>query len=238
MDCVFAVFVFSPFSRFRVFVFSRFCAWRFRVFAFSRFRVPPAASPRPGHRFRVHSPNCSTGFRKVGFDHCFPATTISVAGWDRWIKQGTCCAWSECSSPPGWDGCAVAVVGRTSNAPCARRPLRKDDGVNWWKKNSMGFLEGKKKEQFFGKKFEDHGFCVIYGISFSWEDFEVAPLREKKDTVGMFFRQRVGPGRGYFDRKWWALLSWGALLFGGHYVPRNLQAWEVKIIYDVCFIYM
>ena len=47
--------VFSPFSRFRVFVFSRFRAWRFRVFAFSRFRVPPAASPRPGHRFRVHS---------------------------------------------------------------------------------------------------------------------------------------------------------------------------------------
>ena len=42
------------FSRFRVFVFSRFRAWRFRVFAFSRFRVPPAASPRPGHRFRVH----------------------------------------------------------------------------------------------------------------------------------------------------------------------------------------
>ena len=31
--------VFSPFSRFRVFVFSRFRAWRFRVFAFSRFRV-------------------------------------------------------------------------------------------------------------------------------------------------------------------------------------------------------
>ena len=38
--------VFSPFSRFRVFVLG--------VFAFSRFRVPPAASPRPGHRFRVH----------------------------------------------------------------------------------------------------------------------------------------------------------------------------------------
>ena len=33
--CVFAVFAFSPFSRFRVFVFSRFRAWRFRVFAFS-----------------------------------------------------------------------------------------------------------------------------------------------------------------------------------------------------------
>ena len=44
---VFAVFAFSFFSRFR--------AWRFRVFAFSRFRVPPAAPPRPGHRFRVHS---------------------------------------------------------------------------------------------------------------------------------------------------------------------------------------
>ena len=51
---------FSRFRRFRVFVSSRFRAWRFRrfrrfrVFAFSRFRVPPAASPRPGHRFRVH----------------------------------------------------------------------------------------------------------------------------------------------------------------------------------------
>ena len=41
-------------------------------------------------------------------------------------KPGTCCAWSECSSPPGWDGCAVAVVGRTSNEPCARRREKKD----------------------------------------------------------------------------------------------------------------
>ena len=49
---VFAVFAFSPFSRFRAWRFRRFR--RFRVFAFSRFRVPPAASPRPGHRFRVH----------------------------------------------------------------------------------------------------------------------------------------------------------------------------------------
>ena len=49
---VFAVFAFSPFSRFRAWRFRRFR--RFRVFAFSRFRVPPAASP-PGHRFRVHS---------------------------------------------------------------------------------------------------------------------------------------------------------------------------------------
>ena len=39
--------VFSPFSRFRFFPFP--------CLAFSRFRVPPAASPRPGHRFRVHS---------------------------------------------------------------------------------------------------------------------------------------------------------------------------------------
>ena len=55
---------FSRFCRFRVFAvfafsfFSRFRAWRFRrfrVFAFSRFRVPPAAPPRPGHRFRTHS---------------------------------------------------------------------------------------------------------------------------------------------------------------------------------------
>ena len=51
MDCVFAVFVFSPFSRFRV---SFFPVSVLGVFAFSRFRVPPAASPRPGHRFRVH----------------------------------------------------------------------------------------------------------------------------------------------------------------------------------------
>ena len=52
---------FSRFCRFRVFAVFGFRAWRFRrfrrfrVFAFSRFRVPPAASPRPGHRFRVHS---------------------------------------------------------------------------------------------------------------------------------------------------------------------------------------
>ena len=38
--------VFSPFSRFRFFPFP--------CLAFSRFRVPPAASPGPGHRFRVH----------------------------------------------------------------------------------------------------------------------------------------------------------------------------------------
>ena len=47
MDCVFAVFAFSPFSRFRFFLFP--------CLAFSSFRFPPAASPRPGHRFRVHS---------------------------------------------------------------------------------------------------------------------------------------------------------------------------------------
>lgn len=82
----------------------------------------------------------------------------------------------------------------------------------------------EKKGAVFGKKFEDHGFRVISWISFSWEDFQVAPLREKKYNRWDVFRQRVGPGRGYFDRKWWALLSWGALLFGGHYVPRNLQA--------------
>ena len=49
--------VFSPFSRFRrfrVFAFSFFPVSVLGVFAFSRFRVPPAASPRPGHRFRVH----------------------------------------------------------------------------------------------------------------------------------------------------------------------------------------
>ena len=50
--------VFSPFlrfRRFRVFAFSFFPVSVLGVFAFSRFRVPPAASPRPGHRFRVHS---------------------------------------------------------------------------------------------------------------------------------------------------------------------------------------
>ena len=49
--------VFSPFScfrRFRDFAFSFFPVSVLGVFAFSRFRVPPAASPRPGHRFRVH----------------------------------------------------------------------------------------------------------------------------------------------------------------------------------------
>ena len=37
-----------------IFAFSRFPA-----FAFSRFHVLPAASPRPGHRFRVHSKKTS-----------------------------------------------------------------------------------------------------------------------------------------------------------------------------------
>ena len=38
-------FLLCAFSGFRVFAFS----------PFSRFRVPPAAPPRPGHRFRMHS---------------------------------------------------------------------------------------------------------------------------------------------------------------------------------------
>ena len=38
------------FRRFRVFA-----VFAFLCLAFSRFRVPPAAPPRPGHRFRVHS---------------------------------------------------------------------------------------------------------------------------------------------------------------------------------------
>ena len=44
---------FLPFSRFRFFPFS--CLAFSPFSGFSRFRVPPAASPRPGHRFRVHS---------------------------------------------------------------------------------------------------------------------------------------------------------------------------------------
>ena len=40
---------FRRFRRFRVFVFP---VSALGVFAFSRFRVPPAAPPRPGHRFR------------------------------------------------------------------------------------------------------------------------------------------------------------------------------------------
>ena len=54
----FCVFAFSPFSRFRRFrVFVLGVSAVFAVFGFSRFRVfvfRPAASPRPGHRFRVH----------------------------------------------------------------------------------------------------------------------------------------------------------------------------------------
>ena len=56
----FLLFAFLPFSRFRVFAvfafsfFPVFVLGVSAVFAFSRFRVPPAASPRPGHRFRVH----------------------------------------------------------------------------------------------------------------------------------------------------------------------------------------
>ena len=50
---VFAVFAVFAFSFFPVFVLG--VSAVYAVFGFSRFRVPPAASPRPGHRFRVHS---------------------------------------------------------------------------------------------------------------------------------------------------------------------------------------
>ena len=70
MDC--SVFLFSAKTAFLLCAFSRFCRFRvfavfafsffpvfvlgvFAVFGFSRFRVPPAAPPRPGHRFRMHS---------------------------------------------------------------------------------------------------------------------------------------------------------------------------------------
>ena len=46
---------FRRFRVFAVFAFSRFRFFPFPCLAFSRFRVPPAAPPRPGHRFRVHS---------------------------------------------------------------------------------------------------------------------------------------------------------------------------------------
>ena len=46
---------FRRFRVFAVFAFSFFPVSVLGVFAFSRFRVPPAAPPRPGHRFRVHS---------------------------------------------------------------------------------------------------------------------------------------------------------------------------------------
>ena len=46
---------FRRFRVFAVFAFSFFPVSALGVFAFSRFRVPPAAPPRPGHRFRVHS---------------------------------------------------------------------------------------------------------------------------------------------------------------------------------------
>ena len=45
---------FRRFRVFAVFAFSRFRFFPFPCLAFSRFRVPPAAPPRPGHRFRVH----------------------------------------------------------------------------------------------------------------------------------------------------------------------------------------
>ena len=57
---VFLLCAFSRFCRFRVFAvfafsfFPVFVLGVSAVFGFSRFRVPPAASPRPGHRFRVH----------------------------------------------------------------------------------------------------------------------------------------------------------------------------------------
>ena len=48
---------FRRFRVFAVFAFSFFPVSVLGVFAFSRFRVPPAAPPRPGHRFRVHRIN-------------------------------------------------------------------------------------------------------------------------------------------------------------------------------------
>ena len=58
ITCVFKVLrnglCFRRFRVFAVFAFSFFPVSVLGVFAFSRFRVPPAAPPQPGHRFRVH----------------------------------------------------------------------------------------------------------------------------------------------------------------------------------------
>ena len=80
------------FSRFRIFAFSRFRVFAFsrlRVFVgsqanhrfsppFSRFRVLPAASPRPGHGFRVH--------RKIL--HCTVSTTEAYT--EQFLHQKLC----------------------------------------------------------------------------------------------------------------------------------------------------
>ena len=58
---------FRRFRVFAVFAFSFFPVSVLGVFAFSRFRVPPAAPPRPGHRFRVHREDKDAW----DFDICF-----------------------------------------------------------------------------------------------------------------------------------------------------------------------
>ena len=64
---VFLLCAFSRFRRFRVFVLG--VSAVFAVFGFSRFRVPPAASPRPGHRFRVHRKSVGVKFFNATWPH-------------------------------------------------------------------------------------------------------------------------------------------------------------------------
>ena len=68
--------MFSPFSRFR-----RFRVFVLGVFAFSRFRVPPAAPPRPGHRFRVHR-SFDAVLVRLGTRHSLPLQGGSIE--NRW----------------------------------------------------------------------------------------------------------------------------------------------------------
>ena len=67
---------FRRFRRFRVFAFSFFPVSALGVFAFLRFRVPPAAPPRPGHRFRVHS--LISMFSSSSY---FPGLLIGLLQW-------------------------------------------------------------------------------------------------------------------------------------------------------------
>ena len=160
--------------------------------------------------------NCSTGFRRLDsilvFQHQrSPSRDGSVD------KQGTCCAWSECSSPLGWDGCAVAVVGRTSNAPCARWPLRKDDGVNWWN-NSIGFLEGKKRSSFWKKVWRSWISCNFMDF-FQLGGFSSRTITRKKiQSLGCFsttgwsrsrilWPKMVGPSFLGSASLWWTLCA-------------------------------
>ena len=78
---------FRRFRVFAVFAFSFFPVSVLGVFAFSRFRVPPAAPPRPGHRFRVHS----IGGFIFTHTHTYIYIYIFFLNLDSFSCRMTCC---------------------------------------------------------------------------------------------------------------------------------------------------